>query len=813
MSDRTSDGRPPRKAGAGKPRGNFGSARGNQERGGPGKGGSRGGKPGFGRTEGGSRNFGDKRRDATSGERPITGRNKDERPNKSFGNRPFGAKSSGERPFRNRDGEGGKPEGRPFRERKAEGGGFQGSRSEGRTFGGKPFADRKSGDRPAPDRDARKPGAGRPFRERQGDRPSGDRPSGDRPRAPRAHGDRPSGDRPQGDRSYGDRPARAPRRDQDAPRRTGRFVRSDDSEAASAQSTAAHGGGRIAKVIARAGACSRRDAEVWITEGRVAVNGTVLDSPAFNVGPDDKITIDGKPLAGRERTRLFLFHKPRGLVTTNSDPEGRPTIFDALPDNIPRLVSVGRLDINTEGLMLLTNDGGLARVLELPATGWLRRYRVRAHGETNQHELDKLRDGITVEGIEYRGIEARIDREQGANLWLTIGLREGKNREVKRVLESLGLEVNRLIRISYGPFQLAELGEGALDEVSTRILKDQLGEKLAQEASADFDAPIFDRREQAPRIEVESTGRGSFGAHPRSRDASDEAHGPRPGTEPPRKRKHISASREIARERETNGERTRVEKSETADRKGRAVPVERRVSPGWRDRDDAPDTRNARRFASERGESPPRRREAREEGSAAPRREWSERPPRREGGDRPPRREAGERPPRRDFGDRPPRRDAGERPPRREGGDRPPRREFSERPPRREGGDSPPRREAGERPPRREFSERPPRRDSGDRPPRREAGDRPPRREFSERPPRRDEGDRPKTYAARSAGPRKSADGKFGGEKEFGAKRSFGDRPTGARPPRKPSGDRPSGGRPSGGRPGGDRPPRKPRNS
>src|SRR5271155_3481947 len=208
-------------------------------------------------------------------------------------------------------------------------------------------------------------------------------------------------------------------------------------------------GQRIAKVMARAGVCSRRDAEAWIAEGRVAVNGEVLKSPAFNVSEKDDVRADGKPLAAPERTRLFLFHKPRGLVTTARDPDGRPTIFDALPEDLPRVVAVGRLDINTEGLILLTNDGGLARVLELPATAWLRRYRVRAHSAIDQAALDALREGVTVEGVEYAGIDARLEREQGSNVWITMGLREGKNREIKRVLEHLGLSVNRLIRVSF----------------------------------------------------------------------------------------------------------------------------------------------------------------------------------------------------------------------------------------------------------------------------------------------------------------------------------------------------------------------------
>src|SRR6188474_2984458 len=258
-------------------------------------------------------------------------------------------------------------------------------------------------------------------------------------------------------------------------------------------------GERIAKVIARAGLASRREAEAWIAAGRVAVNGAKITSPALNVTPADKIVVDGKPLPGAERTRLFLYHKPRGLVTTTSDPQGRPTIFGALPKDLPRLISVGRLDLSTEGLLLLTNDGGLARALELPATGWLRRYRVRAHGKVTQAQLDELREGITVEGINYGPIEATLDREQPSNVWITFAIREGKNREVRNVLRHLGLHVARLIRVSFGPFQLGEIAEGEISEVPTRVLRDQLGEKLARAAGADFSAPMTPRDTTPPK--------------------------------------------------------------------------------------------------------------------------------------------------------------------------------------------------------------------------------------------------------------------------------------------------------------------------
>lgn len=237
---------------------------------------------------------------------------------------------------------------------------------------------------------------------------------------------------------------------------------------------------RIAKALARAGLCSRREAERWIAQGRVSVNGEVLASPARDVTPRDLILVDGKELPALEPPRLWRYHKPRGLVTTHSDPQGRPTVFDALPEHLPRVVSVGRLDVNTEGLLLLTNDGALARHLELPATGWLRRYRVRAHGTVTQEALDKLKDGIQIAGVRYGPIEATLDKPQGSNVWLTIGLREGKNREVRTILEHLGLTVNRLIRISFGPFQLLDLEPGQVEAVRRRVLIDQLGRQVAR---------------------------------------------------------------------------------------------------------------------------------------------------------------------------------------------------------------------------------------------------------------------------------------------------------------------------------------------
>jgi len=347
---------------------------------------------------------------------------------------------------------------------------------EGSERGERPF-------RKGPPRD------GNPFEKREGRKPYA--PRGDRPTAAEGERGERGFDRPK--REFGDRPGRdfadRPKREfGDRPRAAkpegGFKPRPRPSEAV------AETGERIAKRLARAGIASRRDAEELIAAGRVKVNGKVLDSPAFNVSASDVIHLDGTEIPPIERTRLFLFHKPAGVVTTNRDPEGRKTVFDVLPSDLPRLMTIGRLDINTEGLLLLTNDGGLSRVLELPATGWLRRYRVRVHGKVEESALAGLRDGIAVDGVFYGSIEASLDREQGTNAWLTIGLREGKNREVKNILGALGLDVTRLIRISYGPFQLEDLPEGHVLEIKGRVLREQLGERLIEESGANFDAEI-----------------------------------------------------------------------------------------------------------------------------------------------------------------------------------------------------------------------------------------------------------------------------------------------------------------------------------
>lgn len=557
--------------------------RGPRKPGGGGKGG------GAGRGGGGeSRGAGGPRAGKSFSGKSSAGKPRDgERPPRRDGERSFAPRS--DRPARARDGERKfEPRGdRPFEQR-----GERPPRREGE----RSFAPRS--ERPARARDGERkfePRGDKPFRARDGERPF--TPRGERP--PRREGERPfspRGERPKRDgdaagaRPFQKREAK-PRFDKGAARPR-RVLRAPEPVSA----PSAFEGDRIAKVLARVGLCSRRDAEAWIKDGRIAVNGEVLTSPAVNVTGEDRITVDGKPIAERERTRLFLFHKPRGLVTTDRDPEGRPTIFDALPEGLPRVVTVGRLDINTEGLLLLTNDGGLARVLELPATGWLRRYRVRANGETDQAQLDALRGGVTIDGVDYAGIEAHLDRVQGANVWLTMGLREGKNREIKRVLEHLGLAVNRLIRLSFGPFQLGELEEGAVEEVKTRILADQIGPNLAEQAGADFESPIAVRERTRPEPEEDARpARAPRGKRP-ERDRAEEPARPRQDRPKPGPRKHVSVLR-AARAEDAKGERRRIERGATADRSGREVAVERIVGPGSKR---GGDTRNGRRFAEAR---------------------------------------------------------------------------------------------------------------------------------------------------------------------------------------------------------------------
>ena len=426
------------------------------------------------------------------------------RPGKPAAGRATQGKGPGGKP---RGGKGGEPRSRGFKDGPGGGQGakgemrsrgFKGSpagaagegRSRGykaRPDGGAPLRDGDGKPRPYRERPARDGDKPRTFRERpqrDGDeRPRSPR-DGDRPRPNRERPQREGGDRP---RSFGGRPDRdrAPR-----PNREERPAQPATHDDAQSEVPVEAEPERISKYMARAGIASRRDIERMIEDGRVTLNGQKLETPAVNVTASDTILVDGEPIPEIERTRLWLYHKPAGLVTTNRDPEGRPTVFQKLPAEMPRVLSVGRLDINTEGLLLLTNDGGLARVLELPQTGWLRRYRVRAHGKVDQKRLDDLKNGIAVDGVFYGAVEATLEREQGSNVWITVGLREGKNREVKNILGALGLEVNRLIRISYGPFQLGELPEGAVQEIRGRTLRDQLGTNLIIEAGANFDAPV-----------------------------------------------------------------------------------------------------------------------------------------------------------------------------------------------------------------------------------------------------------------------------------------------------------------------------------
>ncbi len=255
-------------------------------------------------------------------------------------------------------------------------------------------------------------------------------------------------------------------------------------------------GERVAKALARAGVASRREVERLIEAGRVAINGKVLTTPAVKVQAGDFLTVDGQLVAEREPTRMFRYHKPTGLMTTHNDPKGRPTVFQSLPKELPRLISIGRLDLNSEGLLLLTNDGEVSRALETPSNAWVRRYRARAFGDTTQAKLDTLKDGITVEGVKYGAIEAKIDKAHdkaggGKNIWITVSLSEGKNREVRRVLEALGLKVNRLIRLSYGPFALGALEAGQIEEIGPRVIRELMEGIVSPENMPTGDRPKF----------------------------------------------------------------------------------------------------------------------------------------------------------------------------------------------------------------------------------------------------------------------------------------------------------------------------------
>ncbi len=540
---------------------------------------------------------------------------------------------------------------------------------------------------------------------------------------------------------------------------------------------------RISKIMARAGVASRRDVERMIMEGRVSLNGVKLDTPVVNATLSDKIEVDGMPIRGAERTRLWLYHKPAGLVTTNSDPEGRPTVFDNLPSELPRVLSIGRLDINTEGLLLLTNDGGLSRVLELPTTGWLRRYRVRAHGEVDQAALDKLKEGIAVDGVLYGAIDATLDRTQGHNVWISMGLREGKNREIKNVLGALGLEVNRLIRVSYGPFQLGDLAEGKVLEVRGRMLRDQLGPRLIEQAGANFDAPIYnapveDEEDSAPKRAVKSEwaksdapeGKPRFDkAAGKPEDRREKALGrldTKRGDKPAGKFGSKPAGKFGAKGRsEDDGDDRRPRQPAGTSRTANVW-----MAPGARPTRDGKERKSSARAEAENlFKKPSAQDEARRNvvRHADAEGEWirSDSPREEEGG-----RGRGDRPRgEKSFGDRGGR---GGKP----FGDRP----FRDKP--REEGDRP----RGDRPRgEKSFGDRPAR---GGKP----FGDRP----FRDKP--REEGDRP-----RSDRPR--------GEKSFGDRTARGEKPFGDRPfrdrPRedgeRPRGERPAGDKPRGGKPGG----------
>jgi 23S rRNA pseudouridine2605 synthase len=617
-------------------------------------------------------------------------------------------------------------------------------------------------------------------------------------------------------------------------------------------------GDRLAKVIARSGLCSRRDAEGWIKDGRVTVNGKKVLTPAFNVSEGDKIKVDGEPLAARQGTRVWLYHKPAGLVVTEKDPEGRPTIFEALDEKgLPRVVSIGRLDINTEGLLLVTNDGGLKRVLELPATGWMRRYRVRAFGQVTQEQLDTLKDGIEFDGVQYGPIDAFLERAQGSNTWMVLSLREGKNREVKNVLAALGLQVNRLIRVSYGPFQLGDLAEGEVETVPARVLREQLGRRLADEAGADFESDMPEVAAAAqkkaaanPKLRAVAPGKAPLAKDSPRKTGRDKSF----RFEDDETEAYAAAAREAAPRQDRPGRNAKrpakpVEARPERERDVRVVHFDdgtegehevKYQRPGGDKRWD-PDDSSAANYGRP-AHHDVKARKPREPGAFGDKKKFGDkkfgdRPARSGGfGDRPAR--DGDRKPfggARKFTDKPGFGNRGRARAAGEGDDQRPARSFSSRTrsarPFDDGGDARPPRKFGDKP----FGDKKPyapRGDAGDRPARKNFGD----KKFGDKPafgkkpysPRGEGGDRPtRTYTAGTkpsygdkkpysprgdGGSRPARDGgdrparsytprPDGGERPA---RSFGDKkPYGTRPPRE-GGDRPA--RSFGGKPGGSKP-------
>ncbi|MFC4669627.1 pseudouridine synthase [Seohaeicola nanhaiensis] len=359
-------------------------------------------------------------------------------------------------------------------------------------------------------------------------------------------------------------------------------------------------GDRIAKILARAGIASRREAERMIAEGRIQVNGVVIDSPALNVGRGDAVLIDGKPLPVPEPARLWLYHKPAGLVTTERDELGRATIFDGLPEDMPRVMSIGRLDLSSEGLLLLTNDGALKRRLELPSTGWLRRYRVRINGRPTDADFEPLRQGLTIGDESFLPMIVTLDRQQGANAWLTVGLREGKNREIRRAMEDLGFAVNRLIRLSYGPFQLGQLKPGEVEEVRRKVLRDQLGEATVVVVKSSQKQGFGPRRADLgprPQVAEEPRVRQDGDDRPRRKGPPRDGGPARSGEEGPRKFTSRGAAKPA---RSDNEGRSRAPRNDDAAKPFRKGPPRDGARPA-RSGEDGP-----RKFTPKSGPKPSR---------------------------------------------------------------------------------------------------------------------------------------------------------------------------------------------------------------